>query len=191
MKLTFKQFFMIPVGIAILAFFLMLVELTFVKGIETKYFVIWVAFQAWAMYFMAGCTYSGGLKVLLGYVGGATASIIIIKAGTAVGGALGMMAMPLSVLIFVVPIICFERVPWFDFIPAWFVGAGAYFSLIGSGNFTFTEAAIADVFSCAVGLCFGVVTVIGRGKYEAMLAAKAPAEEAAPAAAEAPAESEE
>ncbi len=202
MKLTFKQFFMIPVMIAVLAFILMLVDLGFGKALaEAKnYFVIWIAFQAWAMYFMAGCTYTGGAKVFLGYLGGAVASTIIMEAAGSMTF-LGTLAAPVAVLIFVVPIICFERVPWFDFIPAWFVGAGAFFGLTGlqgaaKSGWGHLDVGIACLLSCTVGMIFGVLTVIGRGKYEAMLAAKAeaageaPAEAAAPAD-EAPAEGEE
>ncbi len=60
--MTFKQFFPIPVGIAILAFFLMLIAWGSGKCANYgQYFVIWIAFQAWAMYFMAGCTLQGGV----------------------------------------------------------------------------------------------------------------------------------
>jgi hypothetical protein len=205
MKLTFKQFFLIPVGIAILAFFLMLVDLGFAKACEgaKNYFVVWIAFQAWAMYFMAGCTYKDGVKVFLGYLGGAVASIAIMEMA---GGmtVLGAMAAPIAVLIIVVPVICFERVPMFNFVPSWFVGAGAFFGLTAlqgiASNQRIADATIAalkagksvegitdpsawghmDVgiaclLSCVVGMMFGVVTVIGRTKYEATLAAKTPA----------------
>jgi len=177
MKLTFKQFIMIPVGIAVLAFILMLVELA-LKTAEFPYFMTWIAFQAWAMYFMAGCTYSGGIKALLGYLGGCVASTVIIATGVALLPALGSMAFPLVVLVVVVPVICAERVPWLDFVPAWFVGAGVFFGIKGWGAPTMGYGAVAAtvLFSCLVGLIFGVVTVLGRGKYEAMLAAKAAAD---------------
>ena len=194
--MTFKQFFPISVMISVLAFILLLVENVFglAFSAETNPFVLWVAFQAWAMYFMAGCTPKSGLKVILGYAGGCAAATIIVL----FAGQLGFMnfidgfplAFPVSILVMVVPIICFERVPMFDFIPAWFVGSGAFFAIMtidavggGSGS-DFMTYAIKDLVSCTVGLCFGVITVIGRGKYEAMLAAKAPAEEAAPAESE-------
>ena len=41
------------------------------------------------------------------------------------------------------------------------------------------DVGIACLLSCVVGMMFGVVTVIGRTKYEAMLAAKSSAQEAA------------
>ena len=43
------------------------------------------------------------------------------------------------------------------------------------------DVGVACLLSCVVGMIFGVVTVIGRKKYEATLAANAPAQEAAPA----------
>jgi len=187
--MSFKQFFPISVMIAVLAFVLLLVELAFKTAFNSvdNPFILWVAFQAWAMYFMAGCTPKNGLKVLLGYAGGcAAATVIVLFAGSL--GFAGSMAFPLSILVMVVPIICMERVPMFDFIPAWFVGSGAFFAIMtidayqtgwgGHGGGAFLTYAIEDVLSCAVGLCFGVMTVIGRGKYEAMLAAKAPAVDA-------------
>ncbi|MCP4378021.1 MAG: DUF1097 domain-containing protein, partial [bacterium] len=149
-----------------------------------QYFILWVAFQTWAMYFMAGCTIQGGVKVLLGYIGGITASIGVLALNSILADVIGVdMALPVAVLILVIPIICFERVPMFDFIPAWFVGSGGFFALcairglgeVGTGHF---QAMGAELFSCFIGVCFGVVTVTLRGKYEASLKLEAPAEEA-------------
>lgn len=180
--MTFKQFFPIPVGIAVLAFLLTLFNLG-VSYCPKNYFVMWVAFQAWAMYFMAGCTLKNGVKVMLGYLGGAVASIAILEfAG--VLSFLGPMALPVSVLILVVPIICAERIPMFDFVPAWFVGAGVFFALkTYIPNVSHVDAGIMSLFSCLIGVIFGIVTVIGRMKYEASLKldAAAPAEAPAPA----------
>ena len=204
--MTFKQFFPISVGIAILAFFLMMIAWGSGKCPNFGHlFVIWVAFQAWAMYFMAGCTIPGGVKVLLGYTGGITASIGVMELAGQLGFC-GGLAGAVAVLILVVPIICFERVPWFDFIPAWFVGSGAFFGLSalrgsestvrilkaafgGSGTVdaalkTGVDAAAAghldvmgaELFSCFIGVCFGIVTVILRGKYEASLKLETPAD---------------
>ena len=179
--MTFKQFFPIPVAIAVLAFLLMLVNLGASHCPNYgKYFVIWVAFQAWAMYFMAGCTLKNGVKVMLGYLGGAVASIAIMELG-GVLGFLGEMAMPVAVLIIVVPVICSERVPMFDFVPAWFVGAGVFFALkTYVPNLSHVDAGIMSLFSCLIGVIFGIVTVVFRMKYEASLKlnadAPAPAE---------------
>jgi hypothetical protein len=181
--MTFKQFFPISVGVAVLAFFLVLINLGASKcPNHGQYFQLWVAFQTWAMYFMAGCTIQGGVKVFLGFIGGITASIGVLALNALLADVIGAdMALPVAVLILVIPIICFERVPMFDFIPAWFVGSGAFFALItirglgavGVGHF---EAMGAELFSCFIGICFGIVTVILRGKYEASLKLDTPAE---------------
>ena len=172
--MTFKQFFLIPVFIAVLAFILMLVDMGF--GSFTKYFVVWVAFQAWAMYFMAGCKLESGVKVMAGYLGGAVAATAIF-ALAGVLDFLGPMGLPVAVLIVVVPVISAERVPWFNFVPAWFVGAGVFFAL-HAGNYV--ETGTKSLFSCLVGVIFGVATVAFRTRYEASVASKS--EEPAPAA---------
>ena len=176
--MTFKQFFPIPVVIAVLAFLLMLINLGAAHCPNYgKYFVVWVAFQAWAMYFMAGCTLKTGVKVMLGYLGGAVGSIAIMELGGVLGRTmpfLGEMAGPVAVLILVVPIICSERVPMFNFVPAWFVGAGVYFAM-KTDAITHIDTTFMSLFSCLVGVIFGIVTVIFRTKYEASLKLNAPA----------------
>ena len=175
--MTFKQFIIIPIGIAILAFVLMLADMGF--GSFTKYFVVWVAFQAWAMYFMAGCKLESGVKVMAGYLGGALASVAIF-ALAGVLGFLGQMAIPVAVLIVVVPVISAERVPVFNFVPAWFVGAGVFFALSGANpGMSYVDRGISSLLSCLVGVLFGIVTVIFRTRYEASVASKS--KEPAPA----------
>ncbi len=68
----------------------------------------WISFQAWAMYFLGGCTPKGGARALIGYGIGMAASIAIMVGGGALG-ALGFWAMPVILLI-LVPIIL-EAVP--------------------------------------------------------------------------------
>ena len=50
----------------------------------------WISFQAWAMYFLGGCTPKGGLRALIGYVIGMAASIAIMVGGGALGALLAM-----------------------------------------------------------------------------------------------------
>ena len=190
--MSFKQFFPIPVFIAVLA--VILVLLGPVK-LAVPYFWPWIAFQAWAMYFLAGCTFKGGVKVLLGYAAGAVASVAIFELFGLLAGSLDpATALSLAVFPVVIGVICGERVPWFDFVPAWFVGAGVFFGIMEiyqgfpEGVSTWTKYGIAGTYlmvSCLVGFLFGIVTVFLRAKYEATLPAK---QEALPEA-EAPAES--
>ena len=189
--MTYKQFFPITVMIAILAACLMILDAN--KASFLPQFLSWVAFQAWAMYFLAGCTLKGGAKVMLGYLGGAVASVAILELnGVFAGWGLGGAALPLAVFIIVIPVISAEQVPWLDFVPAWFVGAGVFFGLITTKTDWPAEAGMGMKYwiagqhlmvSCAVGMVFGIVTVFLRTKYETWLKSTLPpaAEDAPPA----------
>jgi len=174
--MSFKQFFPIPVVIAVLATSLMVLDLFKVP----PYLHPWITFQAWAMYFMAGCTLKGGGRVMLGYLGGAVASVAIIElAGVFGGWGFGQAALLVAVFIVVVPVISAERVPGFNFVPSWFVGAGVFFGIMTlkqdwpAGASKWANYGLAGTYlmvSCAVGMVFGVVTVAFRSRYEAWLA---------------------
>ena len=181
--MTFKQFLPIPVFIAVLATVLMVLDA--VKTSVLPHLHTWITFQAWAMYFLAGGTLKGGGKVLLGYLGGAVASVAIMElAGVFVGWGLGGAAVPVAVFFIVIPVISAERVPGFNFVPAWFVGAGVFFGVMGlkqdwpAGASAWAKYGITGAYlmvSCAVGMVYGVVTVFLRVKYEAWLKAQQPA----------------
>jgi len=169
--MSFKQFLPIPIGIAFLAAALMVINLA-----EPPFLLTWITFQAWAMYFLAGCTLQGGVKVMCGYLGGAVASMAIIQLAGLLSP-LGQMALPVAVFFVVIFVISAERVPWFDFVPSWFVGAGVFFGLMTHYTFPegtslmgkFGQSTAYLMVSCFVGILFGIVTVYGRGKYEASL----------------------
>ncbi len=170
--MSFKQFFPIPVIIAVQAFTMMLLDLFFRNVVDITFMQTWIAFQAWAMYFMAGCTVKNGARVMLGYAGGIAASIAIIELGMGPFAGLGDLAVPVAVLLVVVPVICAERVPMLNFVPAWFVGAGVFFAITmlpGADERSHADAAVMEIASCLWGLVYGWVTVLLRGKYEAML----------------------
>ncbi|MCF7847473.1 MAG: DUF1097 family protein [Kiritimatiellales bacterium] len=193
--MSFKQFIVIPIFIAFQAFIMMAIA-PYVPGnphIGGGGLLTWVAFQAWAMYFMSGfppwndketgpCPRMAG-KTILGYIGGIIASIAIFELGKALAF-LNCSAAPgglyTAVFIVVVVVICFERIPPFNFIPAWFVGAGVYFGLMSlAGGFKpegmgtwgwYGAVALAEIVACVVGLAFGWATVAFRVKYETKLA---------------------
>ena len=175
--MTFKQFLPIPVMIAALATGLMVLDMY--KAPVVPHMRAWITFQAWAMYFMAGCTLAGGLKVMLGYLGGAIASVAIMELAGLLGGwGLGGAAVPVAVFIVVIFVISAERVPGLNFVPAWFVGAGVFFGIMNlkqdwpAGATKWSNYQLAGTYlmvSCAIGMVFGIVTVFLRGKYEASL----------------------
>jgi len=190
--MTYKQFFPITVMIAILAAAMMVLDAN--KASFLPHFLSWVAFQAWAMYFLAGCTRKGGVKVMLGYLGGAVASVAIMElAGVFGGWGFGGAAVPVAVFFVVIAVISAEKVPWLDFVPSWFVGAGVFFGLMalkqdwpaGAGQWTkYWIAGVHLMVSCAVGMIYGLVTVFLRTKYETWLKSGQPGAAADAAAAE-------
>jgi hypothetical protein len=169
---TFKQFIVIPLYIALLAFTMQAIDQTaagWLAPIGNVGFG-WIAFQAWAMYFMAGGKVEGGIKVFINYAAGIIASILIFEFGAAFSAFAGYWAFPLAVFLIVIPVICLERIKWTSFVPAAFVGAGAFFGFMSYvPNATYTNAAIAILAYCAFGLLYGYITVTIRVKYEASL----------------------
>lgn len=149
---------------------------------------MWIAFQAWAVYFVAGCTPMGGLKAWVGYFSGIIASIAIIETMgvpgisslPAVGGMNWVMAV--AVFIVVIPAIMTENLK--NMVPALFIGSGAFFALftimngnpelmksVGDGKLAkYIFATRVELVYCLIGQIFGMITVYWRGKYEASLA---------------------
>jgi len=128
----------------------------------------WIAFQAWAMYFLGGCSIKGGLRGLIGYVIGMAASMAIIFYGGQLGS-LGFWAMPLVLLVLVPIILYLDIAPeMISFVPAVFVGAGVFFGVMSYiPGATFTNAFVSELVYCGIGLVFGWLTIKFRGWYEA------------------------
>jgi len=166
--MSFKKFLFVPLLIAVMALVLQVIDQLirgYVEPAGNQGFT-WISFQAWAVYFFAGCTPKGGLKALIGYALGILLSISIIKCAGLLG-ALGFWTVPAAIFILVIPVMCLERVPWLDLIPAIFIGSGAFFAFITYvPNATLTGAAATEMIYSAIGLLFGYVSVVLRGKYE-------------------------
>lgn len=127
----------------------------------------WIAFQAWAVYFLAGGTVKGGVRGLIGYVIGMVASIAIL-AGSGLVGTLGFFATPLVLLVLVPIILYLDIAPeLFNLVPAVFIGAGVFFGFMTYvPGATFTAAFISEGVYCVIGLIFGWGTCTFRGWYE-------------------------
>lgn len=170
--MNFKKFIIIPILIALLAGSIQIVDQLLHLKVEPIGNVGfgWIAFQAWAMYFLAGCDLKGGLRTFLGYVVGIIASIAIMLMGTYFSE-MGFYAFPIAVFLVVIPVILLEKVKWFDFIPAIFVGAGAFFAFMSYvPNSTFLIAAKTELIYCVLGLIYGYITVRLRTAYEKKIA---------------------
>jgi len=183
--MPFKQFIMIPVFIAFQAFTMMALARFVPLTGETAGgpgLITWIAFQAWAMYFLGGCTIKMAAKTLGGYVGGIIASVAIFELGAVFSGlntATTFWGLYLAVFIVVIFVISFERVPGLDFIPSWFLGAGVFFAMStylpqpeGVGKVAgYLNLAIPEIVACIIGLAYGWWTVTTRTWYEAKLKA--------------------
>jgi hypothetical protein len=171
--MDFKKFIVIPVYIAILAAaFIVLDQVLspYMPIADNKGFG-WVTFQAWAMYFLAGGTVKGGLRTFFGYVLGVLSAIIIIKLAGVLGST-GFWAVPLAVLVMVIPMCSLERAhSLIDFVPALFVSSALIFAF---GQIypaaTMTSSVITILVYCGIGMVLGFITVSIRTAYEKMVA---------------------
>ena len=172
--MDFKKFIVIPVFIAFLAAaFIVLDQVIspYMPIADNKGFG-WVTFQAWAMYFLAGCTVKGGARTFLGYALGILSAVIIIKLAGVLGST-GFWAVPLAVLVMVIPMCSMERAhSLIDFVPAIFVSSAVYFAFtqIYPPTTTITSMAVTILVYCAIGMILGYVTIRIRTAYEKMVA---------------------
>jgi hypothetical protein len=187
--MSFGKFIIIPILLGVQAAILMLMA-KFIPGstqaVGGPGLLVFVTFQAWAVYFAAGCTPKNGVKVFLAYLSGIVASILIMVMGDAMAPTLGgTFAYALAVFIVVIPAISLERVPMFDFIPGLFIGSGMFFGIMTLGGTVgivdgeavkigiahdlagFTSVLVPELIGCAVGQVFGFITVTWRTAYEA------------------------
>ena len=164
-----KKFILIPVFISFLAFTIQLVDqfISPMMPISPNSGFGWIAFQAWAMYFLAGATVKGALKTLAGYGISILASIGIMLLGGKLAG-LGSFGVPTAIFIIVIGVIYLEKTnEYLSFIPAIFVGAGVFFGMMSYvPGATFSNAAIVEIIYCIIGLFYGFLTVSIRNWYE-------------------------
>ena len=167
--MTLKKFVVIPLIIAALAFTIQIVDqlLSPCMPPAGNFGFGWIAFQAWAVYFLGGCNLKGGIKSLFGYAIGISGSMLIMTMGGWFAS-LQFFAIPLAVAIVACILIFFERMTWWlSFIPAMFIGAGAFFAFMSYvPGATFANAAITELTYCVIGLTYGFVTIVLRTAYE-------------------------
>jgi hypothetical protein len=170
--MTKKEYIVGPIIVAAIAMAVQVIDQTSMLNILAVGAGFgWVSFQAWACYFLAGCTPKGGIRTFNSYLIGCLASIVIMKLGGALSPALGFFAFPMAVLICVVPVICLEKSgEWFDFVPALFIGAGAFFGFMSYvPGASYLNATVTIMIYCVLGLLAGYFTILFRTKYEMVL----------------------
>lgn len=164
-----KKFVFIPVIIGVLACLIQVLDQLLCPSVppEGNVGFSWIAFQSWAVYFLAGCTVRGGIKTFIAYAIGIAASIVIMLLGGALSPALGFFAVPVAVGLIAFLVIFCERSEWLSLVPALFIGAGAFFAFMSYvPNATFGTAALTEMIYCTIGLLFGYITICLRSAYE-------------------------
>lgn len=168
--MSLKKFVVIPLIIGVLAFFIQIVDQLLSPSMppEGNVGFGWIAFQSWAVYFLAGCNVKGGIKAFISYGIGIIASILIMVLGGIFSTSLTFFGLPLAVGLIAFLAIFGERNEWTSLIPALFIGAGAFFGFMSYvPGATFGIAAFTIMVYCVIGLIFGFVTVALRSRYEA------------------------
>ncbi|MEG0961570.1 MAG: DUF1097 domain-containing protein [Lachnospiraceae bacterium] len=156
-----------PLIIAILAFICQITDQVLGPMMPIGVGFGWVAFQAWASYFIAGCNVKGGIKAFAALVTGMIASMAILGFGGVLSGSLGFWAFPIAILILVVPTIATEKVELLNLTPIVFIGAGAFFAIMTYvPEATFATAFICETVYCLLGLVLGFLTIVIRGAYD-------------------------
>ena len=169
--MTLKKFVVIPLIVAVLAFCIQIIDqvLSSLMQPSPNQGFGWIAFQSWAVYFLAGCNLKGGIKALIGYAIGISGSILIMNLGN-LFAPLQFFSIPMAVAMVAFCLIFFERTTWLSLIPAIFIGAGAYFAFTSYvPGATFVNAAITEMVYCLLGLTFGFTTITLRTAYEKRL----------------------
>ena len=159
--MNIKKLIYFPLIVGILAFLIQIADQLISRSVQPSpnSGFGWIAFQSWAVYFLAGGNIKGGIKAFLGYAVGIAASIVIMKLGGCFSS-LKFFAFPLAVGLVAFSLIFLEKTTWLSLIPAMFIGAGAYFAFMSYvPGATFTNAAVTEMIYCLLGLIFGFATL--------------------------------
>lgn len=164
-----STYFIFAVYVGIQSFLLQLVDQLIgskiVDGGHSGF--VFVAFQAWALYFLLGSSLKGGVKGFCGYALGIIfAVIMIVVAG--VFAAAGILALPITALIVVPFMMYFEFAPWcLRDTAAFFIGAGAFFGIHNYvSNISIMDTTFVVLLYCFFGLFSGWATSAFRKWFE-------------------------
>ena len=88
--MTKKEYIVGPIIVAVIAMAVQVIDQTSILNILAIGAGFgWVSFQAWACYFLAGCTPKGGIRTFNSYLLGCIASIAIMILGGTLSQVLG------------------------------------------------------------------------------------------------------
>ena len=132
-----------------------------------------ITFICWASYFLFGATIKGGVSAVCGFIVGIAGAILIFELiGVFAGWGMDVsfLAIPAAVFIVVLIMALFEKVPYFNNIPAIFLGTGMFFGLMGGipalAEKGYLVVAAGELLYAALGFAAGWLSVIIRGAFE-------------------------
>ncbi|MDO4549071.1 MAG: DUF1097 domain-containing protein [Clostridia bacterium] len=167
--MTFKKYLPIALFIGVQAFLIQVVDqlLSGVIGPAGNSGFGWIAFQAWAVYFVAGCTVKGGIQSFISYVLGMMGGIVIFTCSGFISFA-GFWSVPLVLLIIAPILVLVEIGPKISsLVPQLFIGCGAFFGCMSYvPGATYAGILAVEAAYCLIGLVWGWATVAFRGWYE-------------------------
>lgn len=164
-----KRFFLFAVYVGAQSFLLQLVDQligkSLVAGGHSGF--VFLAFQAWALYFLLGSSVKGAVTGFCGYALGIFFSTLMI-ASSSVLSFLGIWTVPVVALLVVPVMMYFEYAPWFAAnVSTFFVGAGAFYAVLNYvEDIKIWEAAFVVLLYCSFGLASGWMTIAFRHWYE-------------------------
>lgn len=167
-----KQFFLFALYVGIQSFILQIIDQMIGKNLVSggdRGFAF-IAFQAWALYFLLGSTIKGAVTTFCGYIAGIVFAIVM-NVGAGILSGLGIFTVPVVALIVVPMMMYFEYSPWnISNVATFFVGAGAFYGILNYvDGIHVEEAAFIVLLYCALGLLSGWMTIFFRYRYEEQL----------------------
>ena len=164
-----KQFFLFALYVGIQSFILQMIDQSIGKNLVSggNRGFVFIAFQAWALYFLLGSTVKGAVTAFCGYIVGIIFAVIM-NVGAELLSGLGILAIPVIALIIVPIMMYFEYASWkISNVATFFMGAGAFYGTLNYVDGIHVEEAVFIVLLyCALGLLSGWMTIFFRHRYE-------------------------
>lgn len=134
---------------------------------------VFIAFQAWALYFLLGGSVKGAIKGFCGYALGILFAFCMIGLAAFFPG-MGIWTIPVTAFIVVPIMMYFEFAPWcISNVAVFFVGAGAFFGINNYvGGIKMLQAAGIVLLYCVFGLASGWMSIRFRGWLDSKFSAK-------------------
>lgn len=165
--MSFNRLFWSSIVIGVLGGIVMLItNIMQINGfVTTEAGLTFVSFIAWSCYFFSGATPKNALVSWLSFIVGIICAVLIFVLTDVMAG-MGLnvpyLALPLAVLIGIVPMCLAERLPFGNRVPSVYLGAATYFGMMGIPAVAangFFMVGVAELAYAAIGLFAGFLTI--------------------------------